>query len=110
MATDPKDQAHGQVNVEQAQSLGGDPAGLTIPEYLQDLPVKVDVLLGSVNLSVKELLSCGPGSVIDIGKKASEPFDLFVNGKLVAKGEVVMMHDRIGLKVVEIVDKPALLS
>lgn len=75
-----------------------------VPNYLQDLPVKVDVMLGSVKLSVKELLTCGPGSVIDIGKKASEPFDLYVNNVLVAKGEIVLIHDRLGLKVVEIID------
>ncbi|MCP5464776.1 MAG: FliM/FliN family flagellar motor switch protein [Deltaproteobacteria bacterium] len=77
-----------------------------LPSYLQDLPVKVDVLLGSVDLTVKELLSCGQGSVIDIGKKASDPFDLYVNNVLVARGEIVMMHDRLGLKIVEVVNKP----
>ncbi|MBF0104143.1 MAG: FliM/FliN family flagellar motor switch protein [Deltaproteobacteria bacterium] len=88
-----------------AKKTGGNPV---IPAYLQELPVRVDVLLGSVKLSIKELLSCGPGSVIDIGKKASEPFDLMVNGKIVARGEVVMMHDRLGLKVVEVVSAPVL--
>ncbi|OVE81287.1 hypothetical protein BVY03_04190, partial [bacterium K02(2017)] len=85
-----------------------DPAN--IPAFLQELPVQVDVLLGSVKLSVKELLGCGPGSVIDIGKKATGPFDLIVNGVLIGKGEVVMMHDRLGLKVIEVIDTPALLS
>lgn len=96
-----------------AQGQGSDSnksGNLPIPEYLQNLPVQVDVLLGSVKLSVKELLSCGPGSVIDIGKKANEPFDLYVNNRLVARGEVVMMHDRLGLKVVEVVDNPAMMT
>lgn len=75
-----------------------------VPNYLQDLPVQVDVILGSIKMSVKELLNCGPGSVIDIGKKASEPFDLYVNNILVAKGEVVMIHDRLGLRIVEVLD------
>ena len=82
----------------------------SIPAYLQELPVQVDVLLGSVKLTVKELLECGPGSVIDIGKKANEPFDLFVNSVLVARGEVVMMHDRLGLKIIEVVDANALIA
>jgi flagellar motor switch protein FliN/FliY len=80
--------------------------GKAIPDYLKDLPVQVDVILGSVKLTVRELLSCGPGSVIDIGKKASEPFDLLVNNKLVARGEIVMIHDRLGLKVVQVIDMP----
>lgn len=82
----------------------------SIPEYLKDLPVQVDVLLGSVKLSVRELLSCGPGSVIDIGKKSTEPFDLYVNHVLIARGEVVVMHDRLGLKVVEVLDKPPFVT
>lgn len=77
-----------------------------IPDYLQELPVKVDVLLGSVKLTVKELLKCGPGSVIDVGKRVSDAFDLYVNNVLVARGEVVTMHDRLGLKVTEVIEKP----
>ena len=75
-----------------------------VPNYLQDLPVQVDVILGSLKMSVKELLALGPGSVLDVGKKASEPFDLYVNNILVARGEVVMVHDRLGLRIVEVID------
>lgn len=76
----------------------------TVPDYLKNLPVKVDVILGSVQLTVQELLSCGPGSVIDMGKKTTEPFDMYINNRLVARGEVVMIHDRLGLKVVDVID------
>lgn len=85
-------------------------SGIGIPDYLANLPVKVDVILGSVRLTVKELLASGPGSVIDIGKRASDPFDLLVNDILVARGEVVMMHDRLGLKITEVVDTTSLLQ
>lgn len=98
-----------EIKTEQAAaqkiSFGND-----IPDYLQDLPVQVDVLLGRVKLTVKELLECGPGSVIDVGKKVSDKFDLYINNILVAKGEVVTMNDKLGLKVVEVIDKPNLLS
>ena len=80
-----------------------------IPEYLQDLPVQVDVLLGRLKLTVKDLLECGPGSVIDVGKKVSDKFDLYINNILVARGEVVTMNDRLGLKIVEVIQKPNLL-
>lgn len=83
-----------------AESAG---MGIHVPNYLQDLPVKVDVILGSMRLSVKELMSCGPGSVIDVGKKVTDPFDLYVNNNLVARGEIVMIHDRLGLKIVEVI-------
>lgn len=94
----------------QAQATAGASMATAIPQYLQGLPVQVDVILGSVQLSVQELLGCGPGSVIDIGKKASEPFDLYVNKVLVARGEIVMVHDRLGLKVVEVIDSQAKAS
>ncbi len=97
-------------STEQAKPAVQSGNAAPIPTYLQGLPVQVDVLLGSVKLTVQELLSCGPGSVIDIGKKASEPFDMYVNNILVARGEVVMMHDRLGLKVVEVVNSPILPS
>lgn len=80
----------------------------TVPDYLKNLPVKVEVILGSVQLTVQELLSCGPGSVIDMGKKSTEPFDMYINNRLVARGEVVMIHDRLGLKVVEVIDKDSM--
>lgn len=86
-------------------SVAGD-----IPDYLQDLPVQVDVLLGRLKLTVKELLDCGPGSVIDVGKKVSDKFDLYINNILVARGEVVTINDRLGLKIVEVIDKPNLLA
>lgn len=78
-------------------------ASTALPTFLQDLPVRVDVILGSVELSVRELMECGPGSVLDVGKKVNEPFDLYVNHVLVARGETVMVHDRLGLKIVEVI-------
>lgn len=77
----------------------------TLPGFLKDLPVRVDVMLGSVEMSVRELMECGPGSVLDVGKKVNEPFDLYVNHVLVARGETVMMHDRLALKITEVIDK-----
>ena len=78
----------------------------SLPSYLQELPVKVEVILGSIKLSVKELMACGPGTVLDVGKKVTDPFDLYVNNVMVARGEIVMIHDRIGLKIVEVMDTP----
>lgn len=76
-----------------------------LPGFLKDLPVRVDVMLGSVEMSVRELMECGPGSVLDVGKKVNEPFDLYVNHVLVARGETVMMHDRLALKITEVIEK-----
>lgn len=93
-------------NTENTAEVATNPASqATLPGYLQDLPVRVDVMLGSVELSVRELMECGPGSVLDVGKKVSEPFDLYVNRVLVARGETVMVHDRLALKIVEVIEQ-----
>lgn len=74
-----------------------------VPDYLKELPVKVDVLLGSVKMTVRELMECGPGSVLDVGKNVNDAFDLLINDNLVARGEIVMMGERLGLKITEVI-------
>ncbi len=71
-------------------------------ELLLDIPVKLSVELGSVQMSMQEVLQLGPGSVVQLDKSADAPVELFVNQKLVARGEVVMMDDRFGIKITEI--------
>jgi len=74
-------------------------------EILLDIPVNLSVELGSCNLSMQEVLQLGVGSVVQLDKTADAPVDLFVNRKLVARGEVVVVDDRFGIKVTEIVGK-----
>jgi flagellar motor switch protein FliN/FliY len=71
-------------------------------ELLLDIPVKLSVELGSVQMSMQEVLQLGPGSVVQLDKTADAPVELFVNQKLVARGEVVMMDERFGIKITEI--------
>ncbi len=74
-------------------------------EILLDIPVNLSVELGSCNLSMQEVLQLGVGSVVQLDKTADAPVDLFVNRKLVARGEVVVVDDRFGIKVTEILGK-----
>ena len=67
-------------------------------EILLDIPVNLSVELGSCNLSMQEVLQLGVGSVVQLDKTADAPVDLFVNRKLVARGEVVVDDDRFGIK------------
>jgi len=76
-------------------------------EILLDIPVNLSVELGSCNLSMQEVLQLGVGSVVQLDKTADAPVDLFVNRKLVARGEVVVVDDRFGIKVTEILGKQA---
>ena len=68
-----------------------------------DVKVKVTVQLGSVHLPMREVLELSPGSIVQLMQRASDPVGLFVNDKLVAYGEVVVVEDNFGIKITELV-------
>ena len=70
---------------------------------IQDVPLQVTVQLGKTRMSIKEILELGEGSIVELDKLAGEPVDLLVNGKLVAKGEVVVIDENFGFRVKNIV-------
>lgn len=70
---------------------------------LLDVPVNLTVELGSCHLPLREVLQLAAGSVVQLDKIADEPVQLFVNQKLVARGEVVVVDNRFGIKITEIV-------
>ena len=72
-------------------------------ERLYDLPVTASVQLGASVMSIRELLTLNPGSVVELDRIAGESIDLFVNDVLVGKGEVVVINDNFGLRITEIV-------
>ncbi len=73
-------------------------------DLLLDVEIPISVEVGRAQMSLEEVLKLVPGSVIALDKKAEEPVDLRVNGKLVARGEVVLVDDNYGLRVTQIVD------
>lgn len=72
-------------------------------DILLDIKVKVAVQLGSVLLPMREVLELAPGSIVQLTQHASDPVGLFVNDKLVAYGEVVVVEDNFGIKITELV-------
>lgn len=72
-------------------------------ETVYEIPVQVTVVLGRANMLVNQLLKLGRGAVIELDKKVGEPIDIFVNNRLVARGEVVVVEDRIGVTMTEII-------
>jgi flagellar motor switch protein FliN/FliY len=72
-------------------------------DILLDVKVKVTVQLGSVMLPMRDVLELAPGSVVQLTQRASDPVGLFVNDKLVAYGEVVVVEDNFGIKITELV-------
>jgi flagellar motor switch protein FliN len=74
-------------------------------EVLLDIPVQLSVELGSCQLPMKDVLELGVGSVVQLDKEAEAPVDLYVNEKLIARGEVVVVDDHFGIKVTEVIGR-----
>jgi len=74
---------------------------------LLDIPVNISVELGACHLPMQEVLRLGVGSVVQLEKASDAPVDLFVNRKLFARGEVVVVEEHFGIKVTEIVGRQA---
>jgi flagellar motor switch protein FliN len=72
-------------------------------ERLYDVPVELAVEIGRTNMTIRETLALGPGSIVTLNRLAGEPVDLLVNGKPIARGEVVVIDEEFGLRVTEVV-------
>ncbi len=72
-------------------------------DFIMDLPLEVSVELGRSRMQIKDLLQLSQGSVIELNKVAGEPAEIYVNQKLMAKGEVVVVNDRFGIRLTEII-------
>jgi flagellar motor switch protein FliN len=82
------------------QSAAGDGAGI---DLLLDVSLEVSVELGRTRMTIGELLALRPGSVIELDKLAGEPADILVNGTRIARGEVVVVDEKFGVRVLEVV-------
>ena len=96
------------VNVQpvQFQSFAQSPNPVTQQEnidLIMDVPLEVTVELGRTKKSIKEILEFSPGTIVELDKIAGEPIDVLVNGKMVAKGEVVVIEESFGIRVTDIV-------
>jgi flagellar motor switch protein FliN/FliY len=80
-----------------------EPAGPPELERLYDVPVELAVEIGRTQLTIRETLALGPGSIVTLNRLAGEPVDLLVNGKPIARGEVVVIDEEFGLRVTEVV-------
>lgn len=72
-------------------------------EMIMDIPVKLTVELGRTKLTIKQLLELAQGSVIELEGLAGEPMDILINGYLIAQGEVVVIEDKYGIRITEII-------
>ncbi|MHB2165851.1 flagellar motor switch protein FliN [Alsobacter sp. R-9] len=72
-------------------------------EHVFDVPVNVSAVLGRTRLEIGDLLKLGPGTVLELDRKVGEAIDIFVNDRLVARGEVVLVDERLGVTMTEII-------
>lgn len=91
-----RDQEHIEQNAEQVQNA----AEL---EPVFDIPVRVSAVLGKSKLDVAQLLQLGPGTILELDRKVGEAIDILVNNRLIARGEVVIVEDKLGVTMTEIV-------
>jgi flagellar motor switch protein FliN len=84
---------------------GGDTVarGAADLEAVFDVPVQVSAVLGRARMEVGELLNLGPGTVLELDRKVGEAIDIYVNNRLVARGEVVLVDDKLGVTMTEII-------
>lgn len=72
-------------------------------EAVYEVPIQVSAVLGKANIPVSQLLKLGRGAVVELDRKVGEAIDIYVNNRLVARGEVVVVEDRLGVTMTEII-------
>ncbi len=89
---------------ETAQApVGQPPTNAKELEAVYDVPIQVSAVLGKANMQVSQLLKLGRGAVVELDRKVGEAIDIYVNNRLVARGEVVVVEDRLGVTMTEII-------
>ena len=89
-------------DLEGATDADGNPIGM---EALLEVPVRVTVRIGRATLSLGDLVKLGPGSLVPLDREAHEPADVLVNGRVIARGEVVTIDNSYGVRVTSIVQE-----
>jgi flagellar motor switch protein FliN/FliY len=76
-------------------------------DLIMDIPVELSVELGRTQMQVREVLNLAPGTVVELERNATDPVDLYVNGRLVARGELVVVDSAMGIKITEVLSPKA---
>ena len=92
-------------NVERPVETKQDETSSNTLGLLMDVELELSAILGSCDMSVKKILELTKGSIIELENKTAEPIDLLVNGKLIGKGEVVIIEDNFGLRITDTIEE-----
>lgn len=103
-----KREVHG-MDFDELQDESGGRGDLDL-DFILDIPLTVNVELGKSRLLISELLQLGQGSVLELTKLAGEPMDVFVNDRLIARGEVVVVNEKFGVRLTDVVSPSERIS
>ncbi|MBY9067377.1 flagellar motor switch protein FliN [Hyphomonas sp. WL0036] len=81
-----------------------EPKNPALEKMLMDVPVQVDVVLGEARIPMEELLALSPGEIVALERQTNEPVDIYVSGRLVARGKLVVVDGQLGVTLSEIID------
>jgi len=84
------------------QGGGGFDSGLNL-DVLMDVPVSISMEIGRANINIRNLLQLNQGSIVELDRLAGEPLDVLVNGTLIARGEVVVVNEKFGIRLTDII-------
>ncbi len=101
-------QAGGAPGAGAPASSGRAPQAMPMPpvqslDFILDIPLKVTVELGRAKMAIREILQLAQGSVVELSKFAGEPLEVLVNEKLIARGEVVVVNEKFGIRLTDII-------
>lgn len=99
MAEDPSN----NVEFEEVEQQGTTEVRKKDIDAIYDIPVQISAVLGKSSMQVSQLLKLGRGAVVELDRKVGESIDIYVNNRLVARGEVIVVEDRLGVTMTEIV-------
>ncbi|SDG68484.1 flagellar motor switch protein FliN [Roseospirillum parvum] len=93
----------GDTTLEEMPDVPDRPRSAADLEAVYDIPVQVSAVLGKSSMEVNQLLKLGRGAVVELDRKVGEAIDIYVNNRLVARGEVVVVEERLGVTMTEII-------
>ena len=93
----------GDMDGDQKNSAPDEDAGTRDLDFILDIPLELSVELGRTRMLVNDLLQLGQGSIVELSKLAGEPLEIMINHKLVARGEAVVINEKFGVRLTDIV-------
>ena len=100
---DEKDQLEGEESIDFRENRSGSDQDARDLDFILDIPLELTVELGRTKMMVNDLLQLGQGSIVELNKLAGEPLEICINKKLVARGEAVVVNEKFGVRLTDIV-------